>query len=176
MRRRLEETKIRMEEAKKIMEKVKIKMEEEKRRRMEEEMRRRIEEEENRWRMELDCRECSSRMESGMRNNIDDLARRVMNGEFRNGPERKNRLGNLYASVQNRVYEMLGISKRYNKIDNSLDKNMGNSMKNNMMNNNMPIQNSNKSTNCNNNESNSFKLKESKINNIKEEDKIKKWI
>ena len=175
MRRRLEETKIRMEEAKKIMEKVKIKMEEEKRRRMEEEMRRRIEEE-NRWRMELDCRECSSRMESGMRNNIDDLARRVMNGEFRNGPERKNRLGNLYASVQNRVYEMLGISKRYNKIDNSLDKNMGNSMKNNMMNNNMPIQNSNKSTNCNNNESNSFKLKESEINNIKEEDKIKQWI
>ena len=49
-------------------------------------------------------------------------------------------------------------------------------MKNNMMNNNMLIQNSNKSTNCNNNESNSFKLKESEINNIIEVDKIKKWI
>ena len=113
-------------------------------------------------------------MESGMWNNINDLARRVINGEFGNGQERRNRLGNLYPSVRNREYEIIGIPKRYNKIDNSLDKNLGNNMKNNMMNNNMPIQNSNKSANCNNNESNSSKLKESEINNIKEEDKIKK--
>jgi len=43
-----------------------------------------------------------------------------------------------------------------------------------MMNNNIPIQNANKSVNFYNNESSSSELKESEINNIKEEDKTNK--
>lgn len=43
---------------------------------------------------------------------IDDLARRVINGEFGNGDERKQRLFPYYDQVQNRVNEMLGCSVR----------------------------------------------------------------
>ncbi len=39
---------------------------------------------------------------------IDDLARRVINGEFGNGDARRNALGDSYAAVQARVNEMLG--------------------------------------------------------------------
>ncbi len=39
---------------------------------------------------------------------IDDLARRVINGEFGNGDDRRNALGSNYAAVQARVNEMLG--------------------------------------------------------------------
>lgn len=40
--------------------------------------------------------------------NIDDLARRTINGEFGNGAERQRRLGANYAAVQARVNQMLG--------------------------------------------------------------------
>ena len=140
-------------------------MEEERRRRMEEERRRRMEEESERRMVEKGGND-----NDRMRNNIDDLARRVIRGDFGNGPERRNRLGNLYRQIQDRVNEMLGISRRFNKNDNSLKNNMGN----NMINNNMPIQNVNNSINCNNNESSSSKLNESPFNDIKNEDKIKK--
>ena len=46
-------------------------------------------------------------------NDIERLAIRAMNGEFGNGQERRNRLGNLYAAVQNRINEKLGLSKRH---------------------------------------------------------------
>ncbi len=39
---------------------------------------------------------------------IDDLARRVINGEFGNGDDRRNALGANYSAVQARVNEMLG--------------------------------------------------------------------
>ena len=39
---------------------------------------------------------------------IDDLARRVINGEFGNGEDRRNALGGNYDAVQARVNEMLG--------------------------------------------------------------------
>ena len=39
---------------------------------------------------------------------IDDLARRVINGEFGNGDDRRNALGGNYDAVQARVNEMLG--------------------------------------------------------------------
>ena len=142
----------------------KIRMEEEKRR-MEEEKRRRRMEEEGRRMVEKGGND-----NDRMRNNIDDLARRVIRGDFGNGPERRNRLGNLYFLIQDRVNEMLGISRRHNNKDNSLNNNMSN----NMINNNMPIQNVNNSINCNNNESSSSKLNESPFNDIKNEDKIKK--
>ena len=44
---------------------------------------------------------------------IENLARRAINGEFGNGQARRNRLGNLFPAVQNRVNEILGYSKRY---------------------------------------------------------------
>ena len=45
---------------------------------------------------------------------IEDLANRVINGEFGNGvQQRRNRLGDLFAPVQNRVNEKLGLAKRY---------------------------------------------------------------
>ena len=44
---------------------------------------------------------------------IEDLANRVLRGEFGNGEERRNRLGDLFAPVQNRVNEKLGYPKRY---------------------------------------------------------------
>ena len=44
---------------------------------------------------------------------IEDLANRVMEGEFGVGQDRRNRLGDLYAPVQNRVNEILGYPKRY---------------------------------------------------------------
>lgn len=40
--------------------------------------------------------------------NIDDLARRTLNGEFGDGEERKRLLGNLYSAVQARVNELCG--------------------------------------------------------------------
>ena len=43
-----------------------------------------------------------------MSGDVDDLARRVINGEFGNGEARKAALGERYAEVQARVNEMLG--------------------------------------------------------------------
>ena len=39
--------------------------------------------------------------------NIEELARAVIRGEYGNGQERKNKLGNLYNEVQKRVNEIL---------------------------------------------------------------------
>ena len=147
--------------------------EEYRRRREEEEYRRRREEEEYRRRREEGGR---NRSDAGLprRNEIEILARRVINGEFGNSQERRFRLGPLFVPVQNRINEILGISKRYNMNNNSLNNNMGKSEKNNMkINNEMPIQNMNNSINCNNNKSISSKLNENPMNNIKEEEKIK---
>ena len=85
-------------------------VEEERRRRMEEERRWKMVEEESRRRMESE--KGSSRVERGMSNNIDELAIRVIRGEFGNGPIRRNKLGYLYPLVQNRVNQILGISKK----------------------------------------------------------------
>ena len=68
--------------------------ERERRRRQEEENRRRWQEEEH-------------------RRHIDDLAQRVINGEFGSGQTRMNRLGNEFKEVQNRVNERLGCKFRY---------------------------------------------------------------
>ena len=69
---------------------------------------------------------------------------------------------------------MLGISNRYNMNCNSVNNNMGKSENNNMViNNKMP--NIDIKINCNNNnESSSSKLNETPMNNIKEEEIIKK--
>ena len=84
--------------------------EENRRRRQEEENRRRRQEEENRRRREEEDRR---RREQEHRNHIDDLARRVLRGEFGNGRERERRLGGLFHEVQNKVNEMVGCSFRY---------------------------------------------------------------
>jgi len=47
------------------------------------------------------------------RNHIEDLTRRVINGEFGNGVERKRKLGGEFKEVQNKVNEMLGCSFRF---------------------------------------------------------------
>lgn len=46
-------------------------------------------------------------------NRIKYLANRVMNGDFGNGEERRQKLGADYTRVQNRVNEILGFNKRY---------------------------------------------------------------
>ena len=49
--------------------------------------------------------------------NIDELAKAVIRGEYGNGEERKQKLGNLYSEVQARVNEMLGNSSNTVNID-----------------------------------------------------------
>ena len=46
-----------------------------------------------------------------------DLADRVINGDFGDGDERKQRLGFLYPYVQNEVNRRLGYSKRHKPSD-----------------------------------------------------------
>ena len=51
---------------------------------------------------------------------IEEIAYRVINGEYGNGDERKKRLreeGYNYALVQNEVNKILGYSKRHNPLD-----------------------------------------------------------
>ena len=84
--------------------------EENRRRRQEEENRRRRQEEENRRRREEEDRR---RREQEHRNHIEDLANRVLRGEFGNGKERERRLGGLFHEVQNKVNEKLGCGFRY---------------------------------------------------------------
>ena len=122
-RRRLEEAEERRREAERRAEAERRRREEENRRRAEEDRRRREAEErrrrdeENRRRAEEDRRrreeEERRRREQDHRNHIEDLANRVIRGEFGNGRDRQNRLGGLYAEVQNRVNEKLGYRKRY---------------------------------------------------------------
>ena len=85
--------------------------EENRRRGEEEENRRRREEEENRRRREEE--ENRRRREEEHKRHIEDLARRVIRGEFGSGNERMNRLGGEFKEVQNKVNEMLGCSFRY---------------------------------------------------------------
>ena len=49
--------------------------------------------------------------------NIDELAKAVIRGDYGNGEERKQKLGNLYNQVQARVNEMLGNSSNTVNID-----------------------------------------------------------
>lgn len=49
--------------------------------------------------------------------NIDEIARAVIRGDYGNGEERKQKLGNLYSEVQARVNEMLGNSSNSANID-----------------------------------------------------------
>ena len=84
--------------------------EENRRRRQEEENRRRRQEEENRRRREEEERR---RREQEHRNHIEDLANRVIRGEFGTGRERERRLGGLFHEVQNKVNEKLGCRFRY---------------------------------------------------------------
>ena len=74
-------------------------------RRIREENERRANEENERKRREAEAND--------HRAYIENLARRVINGEFGNGQARKNNLGHLFPEVQNRVNEILGYSKRY---------------------------------------------------------------
>ena len=102
-------------EAERRLEAERQKREQEEKKRREEEERRRREEE--RRRTEEGNRigqvgDNRSRQEEH-KNHIDNLARRVINGEFGNGQERRNRLGAEYKEVQNRISEILGYSKRY---------------------------------------------------------------
>ena len=96
--------KIILDERKKREENEKRIREEEERRRREEEERRRREDEERRRREQEG---------NDHRAYIENLARRVINGDFGNGQERKNKLGHLYPEVQNRVNEILGYAKRH---------------------------------------------------------------
>lgn len=50
----------------------------------------------------------STSTETTVSGDVDDLARRVINGEFGNGDARKAALGKRYAEVQARVNELLG--------------------------------------------------------------------
>ena len=49
--------------------------------------------------------------------NIDELAKAVIRGDYGNGAERKQKLGNLYNQVQARVNEILGNSSNSANID-----------------------------------------------------------
>ena len=115
-RRRLAEAEERRREAERRAEEERRRRDEENRRRREAEERRRRDEE-NRRRAEEERRrreeEDRRRREQEHRNHIEDLANRVIKGEFGNGRDRQNRLGGLYAEVQNRVNEKLGCRKRY---------------------------------------------------------------
>ena len=92
----------------------------ERRRRQEEENRRRRQEEENRRRRQEDERRRREneenerrRREEEHRRHIEDLARRVIRGEFGTGQTRMNRLGGEFKEVQNKVNEILGCKFRY---------------------------------------------------------------
>ena len=88
-----------------------IKQENEKRIREENERRRR--EDEERRRREDEERRRREQEGNDHRAYIENLARRVINGDFGNGQERRNKLGHLFPEVQNRVNEILGFAKRY---------------------------------------------------------------
>ena len=89
----------------------KIKLEKEKLERYKQEIERQERQRQERERIERE-RQIQNQNEYNAR--IEDLANRVINGEFGNGvQQRRNRLGDLFAPVQNRVNEKLGYAKRY---------------------------------------------------------------
>ena len=49
--------------------------------------------------------------------NIEELARAVIRGDYGNGDERKQKLGNLYNEVQKRVNEILGNNISHENIE-----------------------------------------------------------
>ena len=66
-----------------------------------------------RYKQEIE-RERQRQIQNEYNARIEDLANRVIRGEFGNGiQQRRNRLGDLFVPVQNRVNERLGYSKRY---------------------------------------------------------------
>ena len=89
----------------------KIKLEKEKLERYKQEIERQERERQERERIERE-RQIQNQNEYNAR--IEDLANRVIRGDFGNGvQQRRNRLGDLFAPVQNRVNEKLGYAKRY---------------------------------------------------------------
>ena len=115
-RRMLEEAEERRRQAERRAEEERRRREEEERRRREAEENRRRREAEDRRRREEEERRRREEEERRRRdhwNHIEDLANRVIRGEFGNGRTRQNRLGGLYNEVQNRVNEKLGCRKRY---------------------------------------------------------------
>ena len=48
--------------------------------------------------------------------NVDELAKAVIRGDYGNGEERKQKLGNLYDQVQARVNEMLGVTANIDEL------------------------------------------------------------
>ena len=88
----------------------KIKLEKEKLERYKQEIERQERERQERERIERE-RQIQNQNEYNAR--IEDLANRVINGEFGVGQQRRNRLGDLFAPLQNRVNEKLGYAKRY---------------------------------------------------------------
>lgn len=52
---------------------------------------------------------------------IEELAKEVIAGKYGNGEERKKKLGNLYNEVQNRVNEIMGVSKELIKVGDKVE-------------------------------------------------------
>jgi hypothetical protein len=59
-------------------------------------------------------------MENIQNESIEELANLVVKGEFGNGLERENKLGDLYQIVLNKVNENLGSSFRYKLNEKSI--------------------------------------------------------
>lgn len=53
----------------------------------------------------------SSEKDKSEDSEVDKLAKEVIRGNYGNGAERKKKLGDKYAEIQNRVNEMLGVDK-----------------------------------------------------------------
>jgi hypothetical protein len=109
---RFEQERIKREKAEKErMEAERLRQEAEKRRQnLEEEIRRRNEE----FQRELERqRQIQSQRANISDQDVESLAIRAMNGEFGNGQQRRNILGDRYNAVQNRINEKLNLPKRY---------------------------------------------------------------
>ena len=92
----------------------KIKLEKEKFERYKQEIERERQERERQERERIEReRQRQIQIQNDYNARIEDLANRVINGDFGDGQERRNRLGDLFAPVQNRVNEKLGYPKRY---------------------------------------------------------------
>ena len=108
------------EEIKKREEIERMRVEEEKRRHQAEldkqNIEREIQRRDEEWRKELQRIQDQQRQQQqhdASEAEIENLANRVLNGDFGVGQERRRRLGDLYNRVQNRVNEKLGLSYRH---------------------------------------------------------------